>query len=467
MIYSISKLREAIHYYTNIRLSNILEQENNRIDETIKRFHHIMFCIHSIMNGNEQALFDILPGLYDELTIDKIKAHLFCMCINFNKLVAVKYDNTDYYKNAIYRDNYNDCCRNFNTHVSRLRQLIPKNTLFDDLMNFNKLSNGEGTISPMKPITNVIKNRPLLNTDQTLTEMHNEGNVVIIKPDSTPKLIAVTDVSDYFQYIMACICTQNGNLHFDRCNEKNQPVGPHTIVTIDGNKYFASLDILCNDPIDGKHGILNSCSPKVISTIMKNHIVQPRVICSKSIVQMTRILEDPYLKKKNIVKRYVDYYRAVMFKIRDLLLNEMREKQQIYPIMCCGCLTLKVVAYSKHNEPYKCKNYFCELHGQGICMKCNQTFHNDTPCDQAMDEATQKFIQETSKPCPRCDNGVHKIDGCNHMTCVCSTQFCYQCGNEFDKENGSYKISEHYDNEISRSLAMNGLIPERLCQQFS
>ena len=31
------------------------------------------------------------------------------------------------------------------------------------------------------------------------------------------------------------------------------------------------------------------------------------------------------------------------------------------------------------------------------------------------------------KRCPRCHMFIEKNEGCNHMTCLCSHQFCYVC----------------------------------------
>ncbi|KAK0671427.1 hypothetical protein QBC41DRAFT_344678 [Cercophora samala] len=31
------------------------------------------------------------------------------------------------------------------------------------------------------------------------------------------------------------------------------------------------------------------------------------------------------------------------------------------------------------------------------------------------------------KRCPRCKSGVEKVDGCNHITCVCGVEWCYRC----------------------------------------
>lgn len=39
---------------------------------------------------------------------------------------------------------------------------------------------------------------------------------------------------------------------------------------------------------------------------------------------------------------------------------------------------------------------------------------------------TFEWKRANTMPCPTCDIGVQKSDGCNHMTCqLCQTHFCY------------------------------------------
>lgn len=38
------------------------------------------------------------------------------------------------------------------------------------------------------------------------------------------------------------------------------------------------------------------------------------------------------------------------------------------------------------------------------------------------------------KQCPTCLNMVERIEGCNHMDCVCGVEFCYRCGKLFDED---------------------------------
>lgn len=48
-----------------------------------------------------------------------------------------------------------------------------------------------------------------------------------------------------------------------------------------------------------------------------------------------------------------------------------------------------------------------------------------------------------ARPCPRCGHGIIKIDGCNHIRCVCGGHWCYQCGKEFSENT----IYQHMTNE--------------------
>lgn len=44
------------------------------------------------------------------------------------------------------------------------------------------------------------------------------------------------------------------------------------------------------------------------------------------------------------------------------------------------------------------------------------------------DTALKAWLQTNARPCPACHVIVSRSEGCNHMTCVCGTRFCYQCG---------------------------------------
>lgn len=52
------------------------------------------------------------------------------------------------------------------------------------------------------------------------------------------------------------------------------------------------------------------------------------------------------------------------------------------------------------------------------------------------------LIEKTTKPCPSCGEAVERNQGCNKMTCLCGSLFCYRCGEKVTgyqhfKEGGS------------------------------
>jgi hypothetical protein len=68
-----------------------------------------------------------------------------------------------------------------------------------------------------------------------------------------------------------------------------------------------------------------------------------------------------------------------------------------------------------------------------LCMGCGGKGHQGV-C--ANDGALQQMIKEGGwKFCPNCSHLVERVTGCNHMTCRCGSDFCYNCGEERDEWN--------------------------------
>jgi len=68
---------------------------------------------------------------------------------------------------------------------------------------------------------------------------------------------------------------------------------------------------------------------------------------------------------------------------------------------------------------------------------------------QQVPVATMKLIESTSKKCPKCHHWIEKNDGCDHMTCRCSHQFCWVCSADYDPirkhGNSRHQVScKHY-----------------------
>lgn len=66
-----------------------------------------------------------------------------------------------------------------------------------------------------------------------------------------------------------------------------------------------------------------------------------------------------------------------------------------------------------------------------LCTYCQEPAHPwDTSCDRKDDSTMiEHMLQENSwQRCPGCGVIVELSFGCNHMTCRCGAEFCYECG---------------------------------------
>ena len=64
-----------------------------------------------------------------------------------------------------------------------------------------------------------------------------------------------------------------------------------------------------------------------------------------------------------------------------------------------------------------------------ICTLCGQTSH-DGKCESMHESKIIAMAKENKKwtRCTKCGYVLERIDGCDHMTCKCGAQFCFQCG---------------------------------------
>lgn len=105
----------------------------------------------------------------------------------------------------------------------------------------------------------------------------------------------------------------------------------------------------------------------------------------------------------------------------------------------------------------KCTECHMELCAKG----CGRIHHGDSPCEMTNDEASEAFIQESSKICPRCGILTYKFTGCNHMTCRCGCEFCWICGDELPRDRfDRYSTNLHFRRDTFGIGVENG------CRQF-
>jgi len=80
----------------------------------------------------------------------------------------------------------------------------------------------------------------------------------------------------------------------------------------------------------------------------------------------------------------------------------------------------------------------CPRCKQAICFKCRSEWHEGVSCAQYQYFAS-KIVDEVTKFCRKmnwmrcfqCGHVVEKKAGCNHITCICGSSFCYLCGSQW------------------------------------
>ncbi|RVW49088.1 putative E3 ubiquitin-protein ligase RNF217 [Vitis vinifera] len=106
---------------------------------------------------------------------------------------------------------------------------------------------------------------------------------------------------------------------------------------------------------------------------------------------------------------------------------------------CRGIVAREVMEKWEESECPVCRRLFCAA--------CYVPWHSGVGCEeyQMMNEdekgredlMLRELAQEKKwRRCPQCKFYVEKIEGCLHITCRCTYQFCYACGAQWTQHHG-------------------------------
>jgi len=84
------------------------------------------------------------------------------------------------------------------------------------------------------------------------------------------------------------------------------------------------------------------------------------------------------------------------------------------------------------------ENIICPNCNNNFCVECDKPAHWPASCEDAewFIKESEKLLIEMKEPsfyvarvkkCPQCRLPMEKNAGCQHMTCRCSHQFCWEC----------------------------------------
>ncbi|KAI9818696.1 MAG: hypothetical protein M1832_004171 [Thelocarpon impressellum] len=130
----------------------------------------------------------------------------------------------------------------------------------------------------------------------------------------------------------------------------------------------------------------------------------------------------------HIPLKHVDRLFDLKFKMKwNRKYHEYTTENRIYcPRRGCGEWIKPAHIHSEAGRRYgKCKR--CSTK---VCCKCNGRWHSGRECPK--DDETRRFVEIAKKEgwqrCHNCQAMVELKEGCNHMTCRCTAEFCMICG---------------------------------------
>jgi len=154
--------------------------------------------------------------------------------------------------------------------------------------------------------------------------------------------------------------------------------------------------------------------------------------------------------------------------------------------LCCDDVSRDesiTLAACNHQRCILCMRKWIEKHeysSQAIsltCPFCRSSIHDDkvfvvlgrplkkrealTQSDiDEIDELTLQWLTDQTTLCPGCGSRVEKVDGCDHMTCLCGCKFCFECGEVrcICADDGVA-----YEGEEEPIRDDNGIVNQRLC----
>jgi hypothetical protein len=83
----------------------------------------------------------------------------------------------------------------------------------------------------------------------------------------------------------------------------------------------------------------------------------------------------------------------------------------------------------EHCNGFLNSSFNCGICDNKICKHCMEIKEDDThECDEEK-KKTVEYLKKDTKPCPKCGEFIHKINGCDQMYCItCHTAFSWRTG---------------------------------------
>lgn len=193
--------------------------------------------------------------------------------------------------------------------------------------------------------------------------------------------------------------------------------------------------------------------------ITGNHNMCEHTFCSNCIEQTMKANLEKYIFSLDCIHTDGCQYLFNINKIKKCLKNQdnLKRFEDIVEInevynkskkinnfqICPNCKKYGCVTNNKKKfyDCIKCKFSWCrkcrlEAHAKRECW----SFDRNTKKEHVINLINEVISWHQTDKCPACNKFYQKTDGCNHMTCPCGAEFCYQCNTLYKKNFvGKYK----------------------------
>ncbi|PYH93678.1 hypothetical protein BO71DRAFT_354762 [Aspergillus ellipticus CBS 707.79] len=172
--------------------------------------------------------------------------------------------------------------------------------------------------------------------------------------------------------------------------------------------------VACTEPMEFinvarapcQHEYCRSCLEDLFRAVMRDESLFPPRCCQQPInLNMARIFLSTDLVKQYMIKK-VEY--------------ETPNRTYCYLTSCSAFIGAAHITGVVATCPE------CEC---TTCVSCKERAHTgDCPVDPSMQKLLATARKNRWQRCYRCSRIVALAHGCNHITCLCGGQFCYDCG---------------------------------------
>jgi hypothetical protein len=177
----------------------------------------------------------------------------------------------------------------------------------------------------------------------------------------------------------------------------------------------------------------NHVSKKFVNTEYKNHCEKVLFDKQRALLPSTQQLVENILKRED----YQLKIRAADEVVNAARIAMHRIQNEYYRFTNTGVAGQERAVFTRACPNSECRGFLssqwkCGLCNKWCCNLCHEVKGMERDCEHTCDPnnvATATLLNSDTKPCPKCGEGIFKIDGCDQIWCTqCQTAFSWRTG---------------------------------------